>query len=29
MDVQTKRELWFMVAVAVACTIAIAVIETW
>ena len=28
MDVQAKRELWIMVAMAVACTIAFAVIET-
>jgi hypothetical protein len=29
MDAETKREVWFIVAMAVACTIAFAVIETW
>jgi hypothetical protein len=28
MDVQTKRDFWIMVAMAVACTIAFAIIET-
>lgn len=29
MNVQTKRELWFIMAMAVAITIAFAAIETW